>query len=49
MTGVYSWRESRGQGREFFTKAKQPAAVKGLAFFLVLIDLAQDFSPLCED
>ena len=49
MTGVYSWRESRGQARGFFTKAKQPAALKGLASFLVLIDPAQDFSPLCED
>lgn len=49
MTGVYSWRESRGQARGFFTKAKQPAVLKGLASFLVLIDPAQDFSPLCED
>ena len=48
MTGVYSWRESCGQARGFFTKAKQPDALRGLASFPVLIDPAQDFSPVCE-
>ncbi len=32
-----------------FTKAKQPVALKGLAPFLVLNDLAQGVAHLCED
>ena len=48
MTGVYSWRESRGQARGLFTKAKQPAALKRPAPFPGLIDPAQGFLPFLK-
>ena len=49
MTGVYSWRESRGQARGFFQQSEAARCVERSGVFLVLIDPPQDFSPLCED